>query len=417
MTVLGIPGLVAYFDPADLDTCYSDFNMTTKAARDGTATVAALADKSGNNYHAKKLTTTARPVLKFRPASNRPYLFFDGTDDVLTSTVPGWTGCTVVRAIPGVGATIQTNATIGTSMNQSITNAGTLVFNRALNAAETAFVTTWAENKAGIHDLLSQAYGADTTNEVFDFYASNGHPNAPVICIVHGGGWRNGDKLMANVVLNKFQRWLPKGISCASANYKLDVGTDPIDQARSIAKFYAYVQSQAASLRINPAYFVIMGHSAGAHITNLVMSSDAIRNAAGMGSWSGAILLDSAAFNVRGIMEAPGGHLPLYDEPWGIDPNHWDNGSPTFVLTSKMPPTLCIVSQTGGPHGESDSENTQEWIDKAVGFGSDVTRRDTQLGHGELNSLLGLVPAVGDTVTDATYTTDVDAWLLAKCGI
>lgn len=418
MTVLGIAGLVAYFDPADLDTCYSDFNMTTKAARDGTATVAALADKSGNNYHAKKLATGNRPGLLFRPASNRPYLNFDA-DDVLTSTVPGWSGCTVVRSIPGVGASIQTNVTIGTSMNQSITNAGTLVFNRALTSAETAFVTTWAENKAGIHDVFNVAYGADTTNELFDFYPANGHPNSPMFVMVHGGGWRNGDKLLANVILNKFQWLLSLGISCASVNYKLDVGTDPVTvQAPSVAKAFKKLIDLAPSNGVNPKYIVFAGHSAGAHLTNLATSSDAIRDAAGLSSqgWAGTLLLDSAAYDLVNIMTAPGGHLSLYDEPWGVDPQKWHDGSPALIMASRLPPTMCVVSQTGGPHGESDAENTAEWTNLATSLGTVVTVRNTVLAHGELNDQLGLTPAVGDSVTDATYTSDVRAWL-ATLGI
>ena len=157
-----------------------------------------------------------------------------------------------------------------------------------------------------------------------------------------------------------------------------------------------------------------MGYSAGAHLSNLAQSDRTIRAAQGVLPWLGSLLLDSAAYNVVNIMSVP--HLPLYDEPWGADPAVWAAGSPTLRLDARVPPFMCVVSQTGGPHGESDAENTQAYIDKAATFGSVGTRRDTQLGHGELNNLLGTTPAVGDTVTDATYTADVDAWL-ATLGI
>lgn len=87
-----------------------------------------------------------------------------------------------------------------------------------------------------------------------------------------------------------------------------------------------------------------MGHSAGAHLTNLATSDDGIRAAAGMKPWLGTLLLDSAAYNVVNIMTAPGGHLSLYDEPWSGGMPQWVAGSPALVLASRMPPTMCVIS-------------------------------------------------------------------------
>lgn len=373
--------------------------------------MARLNDKSGNGSNAIKATSTARPLLKFLPSSNRPYHDYDGVDDVLTNSAPVGMGsnCTVIRLLAG-STNIQTGQTISGNSNRTIDNYGEIVVNRALTADETAAVTLWANQRRGALDQLNAQYGADATNELLDVFPSSGHPKRPIVVMVHGGGWRNGDKLLDNVTFNKFHNWIRKGITCVSVNYKLDVGTDPVTvQAASVAKAIAYVQAHAADWGCNPNNVVVIGHSAGAHLVNLVQSDDGIRAAAGVKPWLGTILLDSAAYNVSNIMNDT--HLPLYDEPWSGGQAQWNAGSPTLVLSSRVSPTLCVVSQTGGPHGEDDAANTQEWIDKATALGAVVTRRDTPLGHGELNNLLGLTPAVGDDATDATYTADVDAWL------
>jgi hypothetical protein len=77
---------------------------------------------------------------------------FDGVDDVLNVTFPSSLGsdCTVVTANRGTTPTIATGQTIGTSYTITATNAGRLVFPRALTAAETAIVTKWATQKGAL---------------------------------------------------------------------------------------------------------------------------------------------------------------------------------------------------------------------------------------------------------------------------
>ena len=79
------------------------------------------------------------------------------------------------------------------------------------------------------------AYGADPKQR-FDVYVPRGARNAPVILMVHGGGWRIGDKRSRGVVGNKVRRWSREGIVVISVNYRLLPGTDPVEQARDVAR-------------------------------------------------------------------------------------------------------------------------------------------------------------------------------------
>lgn len=394
-----------WYDISDLSTQFTDLAGTLPVVNSGNA-VACIKDKSPNLSDAKKATVAARPLLKFLPSSNRPYHDYDNGDDVLTNTVATTlTGCTIIRMFANT-LSITVNQTIAAgNSNRTLDNFGEIVVNRALTAFETAAVTQWANQRRGVFDEINTVYGADATNEKLDIFPSSGHPFAPIVIMTHGGGWRNGDKLLDNVTFNKFHNWIRKGITCVSVNYKLDAGTDPVTvQAPSVAKAIAYIQARYPGRPV-----VVMGHSAGAHLTCLAVSDNGIRTAAGMRPVKGMLLLDSAAYDVYAIMTAPGGHLALYDDPWGIDPNHWIAGSPARIMTTRCPPTMCIVSQTGGPHGEADAENTQAWIDAATALGTVVTKRNTPLDHGDLNNFLGLPAPVGDT----TYTSDVDTWFEA----
>lgn len=67
--------------------------------------------------------------------------------------------------------------------------------------------------------LTDVAYGPEPEQR-FDLHAPPGAQAAPLILMVHGGGWIRGDKEMGRVVDNKVSRWLPRGIAFVSINYR-----------------------------------------------------------------------------------------------------------------------------------------------------------------------------------------------------
>ncbi len=91
------------------------------------------------------------------------------------------------------------------------------------------------------HDV---AYGP-LAAERFDVYAPRAARDAPVILMVHGGGWRRGDKSAAGVVRNKVARWVPRGFVVISTNYPLLPETPPLEQARYVGRALAYAQRHA----------------------------------------------------------------------------------------------------------------------------------------------------------------------------
>jgi Esterase/lipase len=383
----------ALYAPANRSTVFTDAAGTLLAMAEN-AVVARINDLSPNAINSLRVSATLRPKLVFLLASYRRALDFDGVDDSMAGTFPAMgNNCTLVRASPGVGAVIQTGLTIAAgTVNTTTDHAGLILIDRALTTQETADVTLWARQRAGVEDEFNLSYGAGAS-EKLDVYHSSGHAQGPIIFMVHGGGWRNGDKLLSNVIKNKSQNWLPQGFTLVSVNYNLAVGTSPIDQARSVAKALAYVQARARGWRCDPSKLILIGHSAGAHLAALVASSNTIRSEAGVGTWLGTVLLDTAAYDAVEIMSDT--HLPLYDEPWGSDPEVWAAGSPTLVMTSKPAPLMLVVSTEGG--GEADSINGAAFKAKVESFGGRADWYETPLLHGEVNDLLG----VPGTYTDA----------------
>ena len=71
------------------------------------------------------------------------------------------------------------------------------------------------------------AYGSDPAQRL-DVYRPGNAQNAPVIFMVHGGGWARGDKEAAGVVNNKVEHWLPKGYIVVSVGYRLVPQVTPL---------------------------------------------------------------------------------------------------------------------------------------------------------------------------------------------
>lgn len=232
--------------------------------------------------------------------------------------------------------------------------------------------------------LRDIAYGSDS-RETLDVYLPPGKTSgAPVIFMVHGGGWRIGDKGHDKVVDNKAARWLPRGFIFISINYPMLPQADPLQQADSVARALAYAQRHAAQWGGDGARFILMGHSAGAHLVALLNANPALAQAQGAQPWLGTVSLDSGALDVASIMKAR--HLALYDDAFGKDEDFWRRASPLQILTPQSPPLLMVCSSR-----RTDSCPQAEGLArKAKSLGISASVLPQNLSHGEINQTLGL---------------------------
>jgi arylformamidase len=236
----------------------------------------------------------------------------------------------------------------------------------------------------GVKRFQNVPYGPDNKQR-FDVYisASGRLQDAPVIFMVHGGGWRHGDKGSKSVVENKVAGWVPRGIIFISINYRLLPQADPLAQADDVARALAAAQARARSWGGDPSKFILMGHSAGAHLVALLTADPSRISRAGVKPCLGSILLDSAAMDVVQIME--GKHLRLYDNAFGDQRSYWQSASPIHALSAKTPPILAVCSTR-----RADScPQAKAFTDKAASFGAKVKVLEENLSHREINKELG----------------------------
>ncbi len=260
---------------------------------------------------------------------------------------------------------------------------------------------------AGVQRIADVPYGTDPAQRM-DVYVPTSPTTgtnslvasavrAPVIFMVHGGGWRHGDKAMGRVVQEKVNRWVPKGFILISINYRMLPDAPVAVQERDVQAALMAAQQRAGTWGGDPNRFILMGHSAGAHLVALLnaRAPQALRE--GAWPWLGTVSLDSAMMNVPARMRAP--HLPLYDDAFGTDPAYWVAMSPFHQWTAGAPPMqmVCSTQRADDPCQQSDAMARHV---RNQGGRAEVLPQD--LDHGEINAQLGL---------DSDYTRAVEAFM------
>ncbi len=242
------------------------------------------------------------------------------------------------------------------------------------------------------------AYGTDPKQRYDVYLPTHVRAGAPILFMVHGGGWRRGDKAMANVVDNKAAHWLGKGLVFVSVNNRLVPDADPLNQARDVAAALASVQQRAKGWGADPARVMLMGHSAGAHLVVLVGSNVTLLQKAGAHRPAGVVALDSGALDVPALMAQP--RLPqLYRNAFGTDPAYWASASPQQKLRADAVPMLLVCSSTRHvPTAPCAEARKLEQRGHALGVAMRVLPE--AMSHGAINAELGLPSAYTRAVSD-----------------
>lgn len=249
--------------------------------------------------------------------------------------------------------------------------------------------------QAAMRILRDLPYGPDPAQR-FDVYAPPRATGAPVIFMVHGGGWSGGDKSAPGVVANKVARWVPRGFIVVSTNYRMLPAADPVAQARDAARSLAMAQRRAASWGGDRGRFILMGHSAGAHLVALLAAAPSLAARTPITPPLGAVAIESGALDVVAVMEAR--RARLFDRAFGRDRRFWTAASPYHALESAGPPILLVCSTRRG----SSCTQAERFIARAIAVGRRASLLRENLSHADADRLLG---------ADTAYTRGVESFL------
>lgn len=254
-----------------------------------------------------------------------------------------------------------------------------LLFNIPAHAADKATVTL--------------GYGPESEH-LMDIYLPDNPVKAPVLVLVHGGGWKLGDKSSRAVIKNKVGHWLPKGFIVASINYRLLPEADPLIQAQDVALALSYLQNKIMNWGGDPEKITLIGHSAGGHLAALLSANPARYQK--LKPWRASVILDSAAMDVPTIMMND--HPRLYDQAFGADKQVWTSASPLHQLNRQAVPMLLVCST----QRDEACPQAEAFVTAAKKVGAQTAIMREDLSHKEINVRLGV---------DKNYTQRIDTFI------
>jgi acetyl esterase/lipase len=244
---------------------------------------------------------------------------------------------------------------------------------------------------AGTRVQRNVAYG-DHADQRMDVYIPADVRDAPMLFLVHGGGWRRGDKKHGRLIDNKLAHWLPAGVIIVSINYRMLPDADVLTQRNDVVAALAAVQARAHEWGGDASRVVLMGHSAGAHLVALVAAAP--RDARVSQPWLGSVLLDSGALDVERLMAER--HHSLFDDAFGKAPAFWIATSPVRQLAAPGTPWLAVCSS----QRRQACDQVKVFAQRVRETGGRIDELPLAKSHGAINEDLGLPGAYTARVDD-----------------
>lgn len=173
----------------------------------------------------------------------------------------------------GLGATARRGPAVWRDLDQQALDAAYDQTVYAPNRGQ--ILERYAANSAAVRARLGPprrlAYG-DAAAEQVDLFLSD-RAGAPINVFVHGGAWRGG---MARDYAFFAELFVRAGAHLAVLDFAnvLETGGDLVPMAEQVRRGVAWVRRHAASFGGDPDRIFLSGHSSGAHLAAVALTTD-----------------------------------------------------------------------------------------------------------------------------------------------
>jgi arylformamidase len=198
---------------------------------------------------------------------------------------------------------------------------------------------------------LNLAYGTAAA-ETLDFFPAAqkiGRDAGPLMIFIHGGYWRALDKADFSWVAPPY---VAAGISVAVLNYGLVPGTPLPEIIHQVRRACAWIYCSATALKIDQDRIYCCGHSAGGHLTAMMLATNwtAISTSLPPRLLAGALTI-SGVFDLQPLTKAE-----FLRKDLNLDESAARGISPAFLPLQNQAPLLRAVGalESGEFHRQSE---------------------------------------------------------------
>ena len=184
--------------------------------------------------------------------------------------------------------------------------------------------------------------------ETLDVFLPEGGGPWPVHVFIHGGYWRSLDEQHFSFVARALQ---PAGVLVAVVNYALVPTVDMDELVRQVRASVAWLHRNVEALGGDRDTITVSGHSAGGHLTAMLMSTD----------WEAFAGLPAdvvkAGCGISGLYDLEPIRLSYLNQTLGLTMETARRNSPVHLVPAAAGPLLLAVGEKEGDEYHRQSES------------------------------------------------------------
>ncbi|ACT91755.1 pectinesterase family protein [Dyadobacter fermentans] len=236
-----------------------------------------------------------------------------------------------------------------------------------------------APRPASVQEIRQVPYRTTPMDKqlLIDIYkpAKKGKTRHPAVLMVHGGGWRSGDRTHNTHLARKLAA---KGYVCITADYSLSTQALYPAAIHDLKAAVRWMRTNAQEYGIDTARIAIMGFSAGGELAAFIGATN------GNGQFEGERGEEKPSSTVQAVVDIDGILAFIHPEsgegndsrsvsaatywfgyPKTERPDLWKEASPLTHVTAQTPPFLFINSSVDRMHA-----GREDFIQKLNAFGT-----------------------------------------------
>lgn len=215
------------------------------------------------------------------------------------------------------------------------------------------------QNNTTVTEIKEIIYNNDKNRALhFDAFFNTKQKQNPAVIMIHGGGWRSGNK---NQMHDMARAIASKGYSCFAIEYRLSLEAKYPEGIYDIKNAIKFIKDNAIKFNVDPDKIAVLGCSSGGQMAALIGTTNDVLDFEDKSFKSKSSSKVNAIIDVDGVLafrhpESSEGDMAsfwlggTYDEK----PENWKNASALNHTDKSSPPILFINSSFARFHAGRD---------------------------------------------------------------